>query len=358
MDNATGTIKPISLDPIPDTPLVSILVANFNYERYIGEAIESVLVQGYPHWELIVCDDGSTDDSRNVVNKYKEREPRIRLIYQENGGQASALNTAFEDSKGNIIAILDSDDIFLPTKLEEIVTAFQTNPSCGLVTHQVMFTSKIGKSLLPTSFPSRLDSGWLHDQLIANGGVGRIPPASGFSLKKEVANAIFPIPEVFRSVADGYLARCAALITETGGLHKTLALYRLHGSNITGNLTPSLSSATKDMSNARLMVHQQNAFVKRVFGYENPLKLEDMPGYWDGLLALWVLGGKLHLISEYTDLSPKAIIEKVRNPKRRAVWSLLLQIPSPLLRKTMLNMWYGYNPLKWFIKRFGVNLRE
>jgi glycosyltransferase involved in cell wall biosynthesis len=78
-------LRPMELPPLSENPLVSVLVANYNYARYIGDALESMIAQSYPHFELIVCDDGSSDDSCAVVERYVKRDRRIRLIRKENG---------------------------------------------------------------------------------------------------------------------------------------------------------------------------------------------------------------------------------------------------------------------------------
>ena len=78
--------------------MVSILVSNYNYGRYIGDSIQSALDQTYPNIELIVCDDGSTDDSVGIIEEYQRNNPRMRLIRKENGGQASGFNAAFAAS--------------------------------------------------------------------------------------------------------------------------------------------------------------------------------------------------------------------------------------------------------------------
>ena len=111
-------LHPIGLLPLPKEPLVSILVSNYNYGRYIGDSIQSALDQTYPNIELIICDDGSTDDSVSVIEPYLQKDPRVRLIRKENGGQASGFNAAFAASRGEIIALLDSDDRFLPGRDE------------------------------------------------------------------------------------------------------------------------------------------------------------------------------------------------------------------------------------------------
>ena len=85
-------------------PLVSIVINNYNYARFLPEAIESALAQTYPHKEIIVVDDGSTDDSRRVMESYGDR---IKPIYKKNGGQASAMNLGYEAAKGDLIYFLD-----------------------------------------------------------------------------------------------------------------------------------------------------------------------------------------------------------------------------------------------------------
>ncbi len=125
-------LKPVSLGPLPENPLVSVLTANYNYAAFLGEAIESVLAQIYTNFEMIVCDDGSTDKSCEVVEKYGQRDPRVRLLRQQNGGQASAWNTAYRECRGDIICFLDADDRYLPEKLEVVVQAFRSAPDSGL----------------------------------------------------------------------------------------------------------------------------------------------------------------------------------------------------------------------------------
>src|ERR1700688_3577180 len=113
----SATLAPIHLERLPDRPKVSVLVSNYNYAEYIAQAIDSVLEQTYQNFELIICDDGSTDNSRTVISGYCLRDPRISLITKENGGQASGFNAAFASSTGELMCFLDSDDIFRPAKL-------------------------------------------------------------------------------------------------------------------------------------------------------------------------------------------------------------------------------------------------
>jgi teichuronic acid biosynthesis glycosyltransferase TuaG len=111
-----------------DTPLVSIITPVFNSEKYIGKAIESVLNQTYPSWEMILVDDMSTDRSMEIVGEYMQKDERIKLIkLSENSGAAVARNTALNASVGRFIAFLDSDDLWKPEKLEKQLAFMQKN---------------------------------------------------------------------------------------------------------------------------------------------------------------------------------------------------------------------------------------
>jgi len=109
---------------------VSVIIPTYNYGHYIEEAIDSVLAQTYKDYEIIVVDDGSTDNTEEVVSKYG---PKIKYIYQENQGLSAARNTGIKKSNGEYIAILDSDDLWFPWKLEKQMKLFEANSVLGLV---------------------------------------------------------------------------------------------------------------------------------------------------------------------------------------------------------------------------------
>ncbi len=97
--------------------LVSILTPAYMAERFITDALESVQQQSYSHWEMLVVDDGSSDNTANIVARRAESDPRIKLIQQKNSGPALARQAALDASSGRYIAFLDSDDYWLPNKL-------------------------------------------------------------------------------------------------------------------------------------------------------------------------------------------------------------------------------------------------
>jgi glycosyltransferase involved in cell wall biosynthesis len=112
-------------------PLVTVIIPSYNMAHFVGEAIDSVLKQTYPHFEIIVIDDGSTDTTGGAVRLFQD--PRIRYVYQDNRGLSAARNTGLRLAKGDYIAFLDADDRFLSNKLELQVDFLETHPDVGLV---------------------------------------------------------------------------------------------------------------------------------------------------------------------------------------------------------------------------------
>lgn len=109
---------------------VSVVIPTYNHARFIREAIDSVLAQTYPVLEIIVVDDGSTDDTKDILFPYLNK---IRYIYQSNMRMSAARNAGIRAARGNIIAFLDSDDIWCREKLEEQIQLFEKYPAAGLI---------------------------------------------------------------------------------------------------------------------------------------------------------------------------------------------------------------------------------
>lgn len=115
-------------------PLVSIVTPNYNYARFLGETIESILRQDYPKIEYIVVDDGSTDHSCRIVRDYQCAHPgRIRLVCQANRGQSAALNHGFQLSSGQVLGWLNSDDLLEPSAVSIAVDYLLRHPDVGMV---------------------------------------------------------------------------------------------------------------------------------------------------------------------------------------------------------------------------------
>ena len=113
--------------------LVSIIVPTFNYDKFIGEALDSVLCQSYQNIECIVIDDGSTDATQKIVIEYQCRDPRIRYIYQDNMGVSAARNNGLRNAKGEFIQFLDADDLIDSKKIELQLSFLVAHPEVDVV---------------------------------------------------------------------------------------------------------------------------------------------------------------------------------------------------------------------------------
>jgi glycosyltransferase involved in cell wall biosynthesis len=111
-------------------PLITVIIGAYNAERYLAEAIESVLAQTYRNLELIVVDDGSTDRTGEIAESYGDP---VRCLRQANGGMAASRNRAIPEARGNYLAFLDADDRFPPNKLEQQLAVFEADPGLDIV---------------------------------------------------------------------------------------------------------------------------------------------------------------------------------------------------------------------------------
>ena len=278
--------RPLLLEPLAQDPLVSVLVANFNYERYIALTLESMLTQTYSNFEVIVCDDGSEDRSPQVISEFVRRDARIKLFTQPNGGVASALNRAFDESSGEIVCLLDADDIFLPTKLAHVVRAFEAQ-SWGVVVHPLLVVDSDGRQVQRKPTFSNFEAGWIGDRVAARGGRWSYMEASAVCLRRSVARLAFPIPEdSFRTWADAYLCVAGALLSPVGFVDEILAHYRIHGANVSGFDALDIDHGAKAMDGYRRLASGVNDRMWRLGAPEVSLRPEDNLGYLESDLML------------------------------------------------------------------------
>ena len=209
----------------------SVILNNFNYRRYVGAAIESVLAQSWRDFELIVVDDGSTDGSREVIAHY--RDERIKRIYKPNGGQLSCFNAAAERISGEVVTFLDADDLYEPEYLERLAVFYREHPDCtcafcrllrfGGEREQLSVDHDLVVRWGRTAFPTAV----LHLPVGAE--------TSGCSMRAEIFRRFMPWPEgepEWRIRADDVLLWSAALCGAVKYfIPETLVRYRVHGGN-------------------------------------------------------------------------------------------------------------------------------
>lgn len=126
-------------------PKVSIIIPAYNQGHYLREAIDSALAQTYPDFEVVVVDDGSTDNTSEVAHSYSDT--RVRYVSQENRGLSAARNTGIRNSYGTFLTFLDSDDQFLPVKLEVLVRELEVRPELGMVAGQAIPIDEQGRQV-------------------------------------------------------------------------------------------------------------------------------------------------------------------------------------------------------------------
>ena len=205
--------------------LVSVLLNNYNYANFIAEAIESVLNQTYENFELIIIDDGSNDNSREIIEKYAKKDNRIKYIFKENGGQASTFNEGIKHCKGQIISFLDSDDKFHYEKLRNVVNAYKKGYEYILNDIKVIGYNNLNMNTFKYGGYNLFLVYYLTYFV---GGV-----TSSISISKKLADKIFPIKNenFFRIRADDVIVFSAGMFSESYYINKQLTFYRIHGSN-------------------------------------------------------------------------------------------------------------------------------
>ena len=120
-------------------PLVSVIIPIYNMESFLAETLQSVLASTYPHFEVILVDDGSTDKSVDIAQSFVDNDPRVHLFRQENAGPCRARNRAVQESKGKYIFPHDADDLLAPHFLSDAVAVLEAQPEVKLVCPTIEF---------------------------------------------------------------------------------------------------------------------------------------------------------------------------------------------------------------------------
>jgi glycosyltransferase involved in cell wall biosynthesis len=212
-------------------PLVSVLIDTYNHERFIEQAILSVLEQDVApaEMEVIVVDDGSTDGTPSVVRPFS---PRVRYLRKANGGQASAFNTGIPETQGEIVAFLDGDDWWEKGKLRAALDQLAKHPEVGAVGHgwyELYSGSQPHLMVVPErDYELHLRTvadAHLFSQLCGYLGTSKL------TIRKAVLGRILPIPEEIVTEADEYIFTLAPAIAPAIILSQPLFYYRFHENN-------------------------------------------------------------------------------------------------------------------------------
>ncbi len=211
--------------------LVSVVITNHDYVRFVGAAIESALAQTHAPVEVVVVDDGSTDGSRELIARYGSR---VRAVLQPNRGHESAVNAGFAASRGELVVFLDADDLLDPGALAAVVAEHQRMP-LAKAHWPLREIDEHGRDRGMVDPPAELDEGDLLPRAAERGpGFYVTPPMSGNAFARPVLERILPMPEDLHLCADGYLYDLAPLFGRVARLPRPLGALRKHASGFFG----------------------------------------------------------------------------------------------------------------------------
>lgn len=211
---------------------VDVVITNHNYGRFLAAAIDSALAQTRPGVQVVAVDDGSTDNSHEILAAY---EDRIEVIFKECGGQASAFNAGIARCEGDVLLVLDADDVLRPEAANLVAEAFAADPDLVKVQFRMEVIDAEGRStgvekpfdhlLAPTGDVRRAELAFPFDLAWLPGG--------GTAFRLSSLRELLPIPEADypRHGADWYLVHLTALSGGSGALDDICAEYRIHGGN-------------------------------------------------------------------------------------------------------------------------------
>jgi glycosyltransferase involved in cell wall biosynthesis len=228
-------------------PEFSVLVAAYNQAEWVVDTLDSVAAQTFADWELVVVDDGSTDGTAAAVRGWMDRlraaRPAVRAVLSSipNSGQSGAMEHGFQLCRGRWIALLDSDDRWIPEKLARVAQAAAADPGAGMIVHTMYVIDEHGRRTGDVR-PRRaaLSEGDLRDQIRRT--TRHVAPAtSAVAIRADVFAGLLPMPtKGFRTAADAYLTMGASLLAPVKAVHEPLAEYRMHpdGNHIRTMLSP------------------------------------------------------------------------------------------------------------------------
>jgi len=300
-----------------DAPPVTVIMAAYNCEDYIAEAVESVIAQTYPHWELLCIDDCSTDGTRDVIARYVSADDRVRLLCnEENMGAAATRNRGIEAARGEYVAILDADDVSMPDRLERSLAAFRDHPEVVLVGSGARLIDGSGA-----------DKGIWHKHRLVHSSV---------MVSRDTLAHVGGYDEFFRYGHDVDLYLRLSLLGPFCILGEPMVKYRRHGTGI------SLSHSIKQAAYGELAIERYRArredrhidLSRRFAELVNSPAIEAGCNYdhgWSRLLCGDTDAARRHFARAKT-LTPRRLTAWL--------WYALSLLPSPCL-KFAVNAWFA-----------------
>ena len=322
-----------ALTPFPEVgsaaphPRVSVVVNNYNYARYLPDALDSAIGQRGEGAEVIVVDDGSTDDSRAVIDRYADR---VRIILQENLGQKAAFNAGFSAATGDVVIFLDSDDILDPLTASAVAKVFAGEPATARVVFRLAVVDADGRetgACLPSA-SMRLPRGDVRSSVLAFPDDLAWPPTSGNAFAAWALRRVMPLKiDDERVDADHDLHTLIPLLGPVGSLPDIGGFYRVHGANAVARHTVDVDQS-RGILRRTLRSHAALAELAANLGYP-PADPRSVTTVAHRLVSLR-LGGPGHPIPD--DSRARALKDGLR-----AAW---YRFDVPVRRRAAYGVWF------------------
>jgi glycosyltransferase involved in cell wall biosynthesis len=295
---APFAIEPMALGELPAVPKVSIAIICFNYGRFLPECLDSCLDQTVPADQIVVVNDGSTDDSAQILDGYAERFAQIQPIHQANGGICMATNAALAACTGDVVLLVDADDAIAPQRIEKVLDALRRRVDGHLPgwTHNAMQRFSEGQphlGLTPYYPGGRAPEGWLAAQTLKAASCLVLSLTSGLAFRREVLEAIGPLDTDRMMYQDLQLCTAAALLSPCAWIPEPLTRYRVHGASATKGSMVSVTQIRAMRQRAVRFDLWLRAQLERHQTGASALwrPLDDQGGYlWLSFLERWLSG--------------------------------------------------------------------
>lgn len=309
-----------------DAPTISVLMPVYNAARHLRPAMDSILGQSFSDMEFLCVDDGSTDDSANILREYAERDPRVMIVTKANGGVTSALNAGLKVARGQFVARMDADDVADPQRFAEQIELMRSNPELVAVGCHVihMDANGVDQQKAPTYTT--------HEEICAclwNGNSSAMPHYGSF-MRRSALTRVGNYREQFRTAQDLDLFLRLSEIGKLANVPKFLMHYRVHEGSV------GATKAEQQARNAREILRQ---------AYER--KGEKLPRHlakWSNVVVStnrlrW--GWQALQEKRYADARGHAWSVLKNRPLRKFSWQLAFHAALGPWRETLRNLKRG-----------------
>ncbi|MGL4697013.1 glycosyltransferase family 2 protein [Enterococcus larvae] len=215
--------------------MISVCIAAYNGEKYLPQQLNSILLQLREDDEVIISDDGSTDETQTIVKAYAQKDSRIRLIEGPRSGVIANFERAIEESRGAFIFLADQDDVWLPEKISETLAYFEQHPDVQVIVSDLIIVDEELQPIYPSYFEYRKVKAGFWSNVLKNNYIG-----AGMCFRKEMKDQILPIPSNV-PMHDMWIGLLGDSVKGSAFLEKPLTYYRRHGENVSEIATSSSS---------------------------------------------------------------------------------------------------------------------